>query len=122
MMLKLLPKVIATGLSLAFCAQAAEPGRTPADTGQSSLYAVNAAALASAMTYCETRHGGLQRGSAGAACFSEARNVLAAHGLMQRSEEVAARCNDPATFNTCLTPEIARLVRALNTEFKRKGL
>lgn len=92
------------------------------DTERSSLYAVNAAALASAMTYCEARHGGLQRGSAGEECFSKARNVLAEFGLRRRSQEVAQRCSDPETFNTCLTPEVASLVRALTTEFRNKSL
>ncbi|WP_407353743.1 hypothetical protein [Luteimonas sp. R10] len=93
-----------------------------ADAEQSSLYAVNAAALASGITYCGTRYGGLQRGSAGAECFTSARSVLADFDLRRRSQEVAARCSDPATFNTCLTPEIARLVHALNAEFADKGL
>ena len=92
------------------------------DTAQSSLYAANAAALACAMTYCETRHGNLQRGSAGAECFSQARGVLAGFELRRRSEEIGARCHDPESFNTCLTPEIAALVRRLNEEFKRQGL
>ena len=38
------------------------------------------------------------------------------------SADVDARCNNPATFNTCLTPEIGRLVYALNAEFVKRGL
>lgn len=92
------------------------------DTEQSSLYAVNAAALASAISYCTARHGGLQRGSAGAECFAEARSVLAEFDLRRWSREVGTRCSDPASFNTCLTPEIARLAHALNAEFAGKAL
>lgn len=112
-----------TGFALLLLAGGLFPGGGfAADTAQSSLYAANAAALAAAMTYCETRHGNLQRGSAGAECFSQARGVLAGFDLKRRSAEIGARCRDPATFNTCLTPEIATLVRALNEEFRRKGL
>lgn len=94
--------------------------RQAVDTRQSALYAVNAAALATAMTHCDVRHGGLQRGSKGAECFAEARGTLSSFGLDRWAGEIGGRCGDPATFNTCLTPEIARLVHALNAEFKRK--
>ncbi|MEL1263512.1 hypothetical protein [Pseudoxanthomonas putridarboris] len=87
-----------------------------------SLYAVNSAAIASAMTYCSTRHGNLLAGSPGAACFTRARNILAGYGLKRVSQDIDARCNDPQTFNTCLTPEIGRLVHALNAEFQKQGL
>lgn len=100
--------------SMAF---AAEP-----DTRQASLYATNAAALSAAMTWCEARHGGLRRGSAGEECFQKARGALGEFGLANWSGEIAARCSDAATLNTCLTPEIARLVRALNEEFRRRQL
>jgi hypothetical protein len=87
-----------------------------------SLYAVNSAALASAMTYCSTRHGNLLAGSPGQACFTKARQVLANYGLKKFSADVDGRCNNPATFNTCLTPEIGKLVYALNAEFVKQGL
>lgn len=115
-------KVMMKSLLAILCIWAFSSCARATDTRQSALYAVNAAALASAMTYCETRHGGLQQGSAGAQCFSKARSVLAGFELRQKSEEVGKRCGDPATFNTCLTPEIARLVVALNAEFRSKGV
>jgi hypothetical protein len=99
-------------------AQTAAPPAKPSP----SLYAINSAALASAMTYCSTRHGNLLTGSPGQACFTKARQVLVEHGLKKVSAEVDARCNDPATFNTCLTPEVGRLVYALNAEFVKRGL
>ena len=94
----------------------------PPTSSSASLYAVNSAALASAMTYCNTRHGNLRSGSPGHACFTQARELLAEFGLRQTAEAVDARCKDPATFNTCLTPEIAKLVHALNAEFAKRGL
>ncbi|HYM86182.1 MAG TPA: hypothetical protein VET30_05540 [Pseudoxanthomonas sp.] len=87
-----------------------------------SLYAVNAAALASAMTYCSTRHGSLLSGSPGQACFVKARQVLATWGLKKLSAEIDVRCSDPATFNTCLTPEVGKLVYALNADFVKQDL
>jgi hypothetical protein len=87
-----------------------------------SLYAINSAALASAMTYCSTKHGNLLTGSPGQACFAKARQILASYGLKKVSAEVDARCNDPATFNTCLTPEVGKLVYALNAEFVKQDL
>ncbi len=87
-----------------------------------SLYAINSAALASAMTYCSTKYGNLQNGSPGQACFVKARQVLANHGLKKVSADVDGRCNNPATFNTCLTPEVGKLVYALNAEFVKQGL
>lgn len=96
--------------------------RPPPPRLSQSLYAVNSAALASAMTYCSTRHGNLLNGSPGQACFVKARQILANWGLKKLSAEVDARCNDPATFNTCLTPEVGKLVYALNAEFVKQGL
>lgn len=93
-----------------------------ADTSEGALYAVNAAALAAAITHCTARHGELQQGSAGAACFNRARGILGTFGLKQRSTDVAARCQDPAKFNTCLTPEIAKMTFALNQEFAKSGI
>ena len=93
-----------------------------ADTREGALYAVNAAALAAAITHCTARHGELQQGSAGAACFNRARGILGTFELKQRASEVAARCQDPASFNTCLTPEIARMTYALNREFDKAGI
>lgn len=115
--------LVLLGIGWALFAQVAQAQARPAvDTRQSALYAVNAAALATAMTHCDVRHAGLQRGSKGAECFAEARGALAGFGLDRWADEIGGRCGDPATFNTCLTPEIARLVHALNAEFKRKAL
>ncbi len=101
----------------------AAPGNAgAADTRDGALYAVNAAALAAAITHCAARHGELQQGSPGAACFMRARGILGTFGLKQRSTEVAVRCQDPASFNTCLTPEIARMTHALNQEFAKAGI
>ena len=111
-------------LALLLCASAAAGAQTspPPAKPSPSLYAINAAGLASAMTYCSTKHGNLLTGSLGHACFTKARQVLAEYGLKKVSTEVDARCSNPATFNTCLTPEVARLVYALNAEFVKRGL
>ena len=93
--------------------RAAEPG---------AVYAVNAAALATVMTYCSTRHAGLAVGSAGARCLESGRGLLADAGLAQRSEAIAQACNDPATYNRCMTPHIGRLVYDLNDLLKQRGL
>lgn len=120
-------RLLAIALLLACATASAQVAQAPAKVGGShqaspSLYAVNAAALASAMTYCSTRHGNLQAGSAGQACFVKARQILAGWGLKKTSADVDARCSDPATFNTCLTPEVGRLVYALNAEFVKQAL
>lgn len=94
----------------------------PAASTSQSVYAVNAAALASAMTYCSTRHGDLLNGSPGQACFVKARQILAGWGLKKLAAEVDASCNNAATFNTCLTPQIGKLVYALNAEFVKQRL
>lgn len=112
---------IALLLGLHGAALAQAPAPAPAKPSP-SLYAVNAAALASAMTYCSTRHGNLLTGSPGQACFVKARQVLAQWGLKKVSSDVDAACRDPATFNTCLTPEIGKLVYALNAEFVKQAL
>jgi len=94
----------------------------PRSRASHSLYAVNSAALASAMTYCSTRHGSLAAASAGQACFAKARQVLAGWGLKKTAADVETACNDPATYNTCLTPQVGKLVYALNAEFAKQGL
>lgn len=85
-----------------------------------SLYAVNAAALATAMTYCMKVHGPLRVGSRGETCFREARNLLARYGLKERAARIDGSCTDRAQFNTCITPEIGRLVMELNTHFDER--
>ena len=111
-------------LALLLCVSATAGAQTPPQAAKPSpsLYAINSAGLASAMTYCSTKHGNLLTGSPGHACFTKARQVLAEHGLKKVSAEVDARCSDPTTFNTCLTPEVGRLVYALNAEFVKRGL
>ena len=99
-------------------AQVAAPGTRSSH----SLYAINSAALASAMTYCSARHGSLVAGSAGQACFVKARQVLARWGLKKTAADVEAACSEPATYNTCLTPQVGKLVYALNAEFAKQGL
>ena len=112
----------AAALLLATSASAAAQVATAPAKPNPSLYAVNSAALASAMTYCSTKYGNLQTGSPGQACFIKARQLLANYGLKKVSADVDGRCNDPATFNTCLTPEVGKLVYALNAEFVKQGL
>ena len=107
--------LLAAALTVSPCARSA-------DTQQGALYAVNAAALAAAITHCTARHGELQQGSPGAACFTRARGLLGTFGLKKWAQDVAARCNDPAAFNTCLTPEIAKMTFALNQEFAKANL
>ena len=102
--------------------QVAPPQAAPGPAPGPALYAVNSAALASAMTFCSTKYGNLAAGSPGQACFSKARQLLANWGLKKTSADVEARCNNPATFNTCLTPEVGKLVYALNAEFVKQGL
>ncbi len=99
----------------------ASAGATAATPGP-ALYSVNSAAIASAMTYCSTKYGNLQQGSPGQACFVRARGILAAYGLREVASGIESRCQDPNTFNTCLTPEIGRLVYALNAEFVKQKL
>lgn len=100
----------------------ASRAQTTSPTAEPALYATNSAALASAISHCTAKHGELRQGSPGQQCFNEARNVLANFELRRRSQDIASRCNDPAAFNTCLTPEIAKLVFALNAEFRKQGL
>jgi hypothetical protein len=113
-----------TVLALAMAGPAlAAPGAAQSGSiAPPSRYAVNSAALATAMTWCRTRHGALTEGSQGAACFSRARGVLAGLGLEQHAQRIDAACSDDATFNTCLTPHIGRLVHALHAEFERLAL
>ncbi|HEX7803970.1 MAG TPA: hypothetical protein VF471_14565 [Pseudoxanthomonas sp.] len=114
--------LIATLLAVS-AAASAQTASVPASPKVSpSLYAINSAALASAMTYCSTKHDNLLTGSPGQACFMKARQILASYGLKKVSADVDARCSDPATFNTCLTPEVGKLVYALNAEFVKQGL
>lgn len=87
-----------------------------------SVYAVNAAALASAMTYCATRHDNLTQGSPGAECFAKARRMLAELKLATWSGAIDRKCTDDTTYNQCITPEIGRLVFSLNDAFKSRGL
>jgi hypothetical protein len=87
-----------------------------------ALYAVNAAAISAAMSYCMTKYGPLTLGSAGDACLKRARNLLAGYGLKQEAERIDGVCREPGRFNTCITPEIGRLVISLNTLFKERRI
>lgn len=87
-----------------------------------SIYAISAAGLASAMSYCIAKHGPLREGSPAARCYASARAVLAATKLRERAAEVDKRCQDPGAFNECITPEVGRLVYELNEQFTRQSL
>lgn len=113
--------LLAAFIALPAAAQSARPTATPSTGAVSaSLYAVNAASLATAMTYCMKMHGPLRVGSRGETCFREARNLLARYGLRTHAERIDRTCQDPAQFNTCITPEIGRLVMELNTHFDER--
>ena len=86
-------------LALLLCVSATAGAQTPPQAAKPSpsLYAINSAGLASAMTYCSTKHGNLLTGSPGHACFTKARQVLAEYGLKKVSADVDARCNNPWT-------------------------
>ncbi|MCH6483915.1 hypothetical protein MMG85_10095 [Pseudoxanthomonas sp. LH2527] len=113
--------LLAVAIALPAAAQSARPAATPSTGAVSaSLYAVNAASLATAMTYCMKTHGPLRVGSRGETCFREARNLLARYGLRTHAERIDQACHDPAQFNTCITPEIGRLVMELNTHFDER--
>lgn len=114
---RLLP-VIACLAAIAPAAWAQSPPRTAGP----SLYAVNGASISAAMTYCMTKYGPLTVGSAGDACLKRARNLLAGYGLRQQAERIDRVCNQPDKFNTCITPEIGRLVIALNTLFDERRI
>lgn len=107
-------------LVAAMAPAAAQPG--PSAQASPSLYAVNAAGLAAAMTYCTTRHGALREGSPGEACYREARRLLAGMDLRGWARDIDRGCSDPATYNRCMTPQIGRLVYALNDAFTESGL
>ena len=108
-------------LAVMLAASAFAPSsRSAAAAPGTSLYAVNAASLATAMTYCMKTHGPLRVGSRGETCFREARNLLARYGLRTHAERIDRTCHDPAQFNTCITPEIGRLVIELNTHFDER--
>ena len=87
-----------------------------------SIYAMSAAGLGSAMTYCMTKYGPLREGSTAARCYARARALLAAADARRHAELADARCADPQTFNACITPEIGRFVFALNAEFAKQAL
>jgi hypothetical protein len=93
-----------------------------ASTPPRSIYAISAAGLGSAMTYCMAKHGELRQGSAAANCFARARAVLAAADARRHAEQADALCADAATFNECITPEVGRFVYALNVEFAKQAL
>ena len=113
--------LLAVAIALPAGAQSARPTATPSTGAVSaSLYAVNAASLATAMTYCMKTHGPLRVGSRGETCFREARNLLARYGLRTYAERIDQACRDPSQFNTCITPEIGRLVMELNTHFDER--
>lgn len=90
------------------------------NTASAALYAVNAASLATAMTYCMKVHGPLRVGSRGEACFREARNLLASYGLKTHAARIEQACHEPAQFNTCITPQIGRLVMELNAHLDER--
>lgn len=107
-------------LLVAGTAQAAPPPQAAKPEPGASLYAVNAASIATAMTYCMSKHGPLRVGSRAETCFREARNLLAGYGLKAHAERIDQLCRDPAQFNTCITPEIGKLVIALNTQLQER--
>ncbi|WP_024889228.1 hypothetical protein [Luteimonas huabeiensis] len=113
--------LVFAALALPACPAAAQPS-SAAPSQPRSLYAVSAAGLGSAMSYCIARHGRMRQGSEAERCYARARAILGAAGLRDRAAQVDTRCADPATFNECITPEIGRLVYDLNDRFIEEGL
>lgn len=109
------------GLLAPFTAAAQQPP-TVSPIANPSVYAVNAAALSAAMTYCGTKYKGIDQGTPGAACFEKARNLLGEMKLSGWSGGIDAKCTDRANYNRCITPEIGRLVYALNDTFASHAL
>lgn len=106
-------------------APAAAQNAAPRDGGKSiakpSVYAVNAAALSAAMTYCSAKYRNINQGTAGADCFARARNALVDMKLAEWSSGIDRKCDSSASYNRCITPEIGRLVYALNDTFNARG-
>ncbi|MEF3082657.1 hypothetical protein V3391_10625 [Luteimonas sp. SMYT11W] len=112
-------------LTFALSAAVAAPALAQSPSGPTapqSIYAMSAAGLGTAMTYCMTKHGALREGSNAARCYARARAILAAADARRHAEQADARCADPQTFNACITPEIGRFVFALNAEFVKQAL
>lgn len=94
----------------------------PSSQEPKSLYAISAAGLASAMSYCIGRHGELREGAPASACYAGARAVLSRSDVRRRAQQADIRCVDPATFNQCITPEVGRFVYELTAQFHTGGL
>ena len=111
----------ATLLLTAVCCAVAAPSLR-AQQSSSATYAVHAAALSATMTYCRTKHGPLRPNSAGQECFHRAKEALNEVDLKAASSRIDRQCSDPATFNTCLTPEIGKVVYRILEVFESKRL
>lgn len=115
-------KMVLAAMVAGLAAQPALAQQGGSPVARPSVYAVNAAALSAAMTYCTTKYGSIGNGTPGAGCFARARTMLADMQLSSWSRDIDQRCTEPANYNRCMTPWIGRLVQALNDAFKAAKL
>ena len=99
--------------ALLFTCLTLSPFAAKSESSQNPNYTVHSAALASLISYCHAKHGVVSEMSAGGACFKRGKQSLNKIDLKAASREVAEHCKDPSELQTCITPEIGRVVMSI---------
>ena len=85
-------------------------------------YAVHAAALGAAISYCHAKYGAVTARSPGGECFGRAKMALTGFDLQAASANVKRRCPDASTLQRCITPQLSDVVNALLRIFDAKRM
>lgn len=85
-------------------------------------YAMSAAALSAAVSYCHAKHGPVYGQSRGGVCFEQAKQVVGTFDLARSRDEAKQMCAGSKALQTCITPQLGNMVTALMVLFDQEGL
>lgn len=99
------------------------PSIAEADGSETNIdYAVHAAALSTAISYCHAKYGAVTARSPGGECFGRAKMALTGFDLKAASANVKRQCPDASTLQRCITPQLSDVVNALLRIFDAKRI
>jgi hypothetical protein len=99
------------------------PSVAAADGSETNIdYAVHAAALSTAISYCHAKYGLVSARSAGGECFGRAKMALSGFDLQAATANVKRQCPDFSTLQRCITPQLSDVVNALLRVFDAKRI
>jgi hypothetical protein len=84
-------------------------------------YTFYSASFGAAIGYCSARHGIVEERKPGGECFERAKALIATLTIANDIAAAKETCRS-RPLQTCLTPEVARMIQRLLAKFRSEGL